>query len=122
MTLHGDLAAVRAYEILKKGHLLYDVDQRKQYLGPKTNSPVAATENFSYQPLDTDNNDIRLLRVARPSEVDGQVSLVLEHVSLDINPVYDALSYTWADVRGDSTAKESLILNGIPVLITHNLN
>jgi hypothetical protein len=64
----------------------------------------------------------RLLRIAEPKEVDGKANCELMHVSLDSDPEYEALSYTWTDAFGDSTPRESLLLDEHTVAITHNLN
>jgi hypothetical protein len=121
--LHRELLLVRAASILwTRGHLAHPPDQSTLVLDHKLSAPVAKTNDFPYQPLDSSRNEIRLLRISNPVEVDGQVNCALEHVSLDSDPAYEALSYTWADSKGDSRPTESIIINGYPVAITRNLD
>lgn len=120
--LQRDLVLARAASIWSRGHLAPTLDPSKVVLEHNLSAPAAKRNNFVYEPLDERANEIRLLRLCHPPEVDGQICCMLEHVSLDAKPVYEALSYTWADAEGDSSATDTLILEGRPVAITHNLN
>jgi hypothetical protein len=53
--------------------------------------------------------------------VDGIIRCTLHHVSLDENPTYEALSYTWADEKGDFTANKNISIDGHVVAVTKNL-
>ncbi|KAH7304783.1 heterokaryon incompatibility protein-domain-containing protein [Stachybotrys elegans] len=53
---------------------------------------------FRYHPLDISQSDIRLLTL-HPGPRDAPVSCSLTHVSLTLNPEYEALSYTWGDKK-----------------------
>ncbi|KAN0119363.1 Heterokaryon incompatibility protein (HET) domain containing protein, partial [Hyaloscypha variabilis] len=70
---------------------------------------------FIYEPLDTDDNAIRLLTLLY--EDTDVVHCTLEHVSLINPPEFVALSYCW----GDSAITKSIKINGIVVQVTSNL-
>jgi len=83
--------------------------------------PPPSLNHYPYERLDSGRNEIRLLRICRPPEVDGLVSCTISHVSLDINPTYEALSYTWSDHTGDSGLVKNISLDGHFVAVTKNL-
>lgn len=60
-------------------------------------------DQYSYEPLNDSGHEIRLLEL-QPGERDSIVQVNLELVSLDDNPIYEALSYTW----GNSTVTTPL--------------
>jgi Heterokaryon incompatibility protein (HET) len=62
--------------------------------------------SYRYSPLDTEANELRLLEILpglEPARIGGR----LIKCSLNQNPVYDALSYTW----GDPSVTTSIILD-----------
>jgi Heterokaryon incompatibility protein (HET) len=102
---------------------------------------------YQYKPLSQSKREIRLLRIENFQELrDSTVALneflseqvpenldlynfmwsgnipvrcAIEHVSLDIEPVYSALSYTW----GDPNHRVPIIVNGdARLMVTKNLN
>ena len=85
---------------------------------------------FKYKPLDPKKNEIRLLEllpkgiiISRREDKNTEARLPrairarLVHVSLDDNPQYEALSYTW----GDSVFSQNIRLDGQSYPITKNL-
>lgn len=78
---------------------------------------------FQYRPLDPSVNEIRILRLLPPlgnkaTEQSQPISCLLEHVSLDKNLDYFALSY----VCGNAEPPSLLSVNGTILQITHNLD
>jgi hypothetical protein len=53
-------------------------------------------DQYSYQPLSDSSHEIHLLEL-QPGERDSIVQVSLALASLDENPIYEALSYTWGD-------------------------
>lgn len=73
---------------------------------------------YDYRPLCEDEKEIRILRWLPPNDNDDdEVRCELVHQSLDQNPDYDALSYTW----GDPEPAQLIYVAGAPVSITPNL-
>jgi hypothetical protein len=64
--------------------------------------PPISSNHYPYLPLDPSRDEIRLIHKSEPFEVEGLINCTLNHVSLDQNPVYEALSYTWGDEDGDA--------------------
>ncbi len=62
--------------------------------------------NYQYQPLDADDEDIRILILLSSEDTDSDIRCQLIHESLKTNPPYIALSYTW----GDSNPSKSIYL------------
>lgn len=67
--------------------------------------------SFIYDPLDSGNAEIRLLKVTGPSDTSAQdpdsepashYSLIHVSLSQDAAPVYEIISYCWGDVRFSS--------------------
>jgi len=81
----------------------------------------SAQKKYPYKPLETSRNEIRLIHSCQPPQVDGVLHCTLHHVSLDETPTYEALSYTWADENGDSTASKHISIDGHIVAVTKNL-
>jgi Heterokaryon incompatibility protein (HET) len=80
---------------------------------------IMATETpaLSYSPLN--EGEIRLISfVNATDQAEDTISCRLEHVRLDQNPVFYALSYVW----GDGTARRPLLVNGCSFLATQNLH
>jgi hypothetical protein len=71
---------------------------------------------FQYSPL-VGASEIRLV-ILEPGRDDDPVKCRLIHVSLDENPVYEALSYTWGDA---SISGPTILLNGKPFRVGTNL-
>ena len=69
-----------------------------------------------YSPVNTTSRDIRLLTL-HPGEWQDDIHCDLFVASLDKNPDYQTLSYTW----GDSTSTKPLFINSIEVRATQNL-
>ncbi|EPE28385.1 hypothetical protein GLAREA_09505 [Glarea lozoyensis ATCC 20868] len=72
--------------------------------------------NPLYSRLDTSRREVRLL-VLEPGASEGNVKCKLITRSLDDNPTYEALSYTW----GETQFNQSILLNGHPTTISGNL-
>ncbi|PVH78634.1 hypothetical protein DL98DRAFT_421844, partial [Cadophora sp. DSE1049] len=77
-----------------------------------------SSQNFHYQPLDTAQEEIRIL-ILYGSDLSaprsGQAELRI--VALDRYPEYEALSYQW----GTSSADQSIVIDGQHKAITPNL-
>jgi tetratricopeptide (TPR) repeat protein len=65
---------------------------------------------YTYMPLDTSNDEIRLLKLFSPTEADGPRGTLI-HTSLSNAPAYDALSYAWQEPTAVSDGE--LESNGI---------
>ncbi|RFU33002.1 hypothetical protein B7463_g3338, partial [Scytalidium lignicola] len=77
---------------------------------------------FTYSPLDSSKNQIRLLRFVRSQHGSSFpqkafLSLELYHCSFDSTPKYHALSYVW----GSSVKNRPILLNGKTWYITRSL-
>jgi hypothetical protein len=80
---------------------------------------MAATlkqDGYPYQPLKSGSSEIRILSLHPGLESDN-IRCSLERVSLDANPVFEALSYVW----GDATQKREISLDGFSQKVTANL-
>lgn len=73
---------------------------------------------FSYQALDTNASQVRLLDISAPTSHTGLISCVLRHVSLDTDPVpvFEAISYYW----GGASERRDILLNGEIVSVPVN--
>jgi Heterokaryon incompatibility protein (HET) len=69
-----------------------------------------------YPPLSALNREIRLLHL-QPGDEALEIQCRLSVVSIDSNPLYEALSYTWGDLNNTS----SIAIDGHDVLIPSNL-
>lgn len=69
-----------------------------------------------YTPLDSDKSEIRLLSIVSPPESDV-LSLEFHTCSLEHDPRFFALSYTW----GDASITDTVVVNGLPLQVTTNL-
>jgi hypothetical protein len=76
-----------------------------------------STNNFRYAPLNSENLEIRLLKLHPSTDFRAVVCCELSHVSLNEYPLYEPLSYTW----GDPTVTENISLNGQSFAVTSNL-
>jgi hypothetical protein len=70
---------------------------------------------YSYQPLDTSRQQIRLLKVvpAHSGQIDGHLRIF----NFEDVPLFTALSYTWGP-KGD---EKSILIDGGSMLVRHNL-
>ncbi|KAF5676186.1 heterokaryon incompatibility protein [Fusarium heterosporum] len=77
---------------------------------------------FNHSPLSQGAREIRVLRFARaadgPADDDEPISLELQHVSLNDNISYAAVSYTW----GTTTGPVDIKVNSCQFKITQNLH
>ncbi|EEU38295.1 uncharacterized protein NECHADRAFT_77119 [Fusarium vanettenii 77-13-4] len=64
--------------------------------------------SYQYQPLDlTNGRQIRVL-VLKAGKLEDPLQCELEHVNLQQGPIYEALSYTWADDKGDDSISRAI--------------
>ena len=54
-----------------------------------------------YKPLDCKKREIRLIRLHAAADIKSQISCDVTTVSLNDNPVYEALSYVWGNATKD---------------------
>ncbi|KAH7137001.1 heterokaryon incompatibility protein-domain-containing protein [Dactylonectria estremocensis] len=73
-------------------------------------------ERYTYNPLDRNNAEIRLVKLEM-STADDDVSCELLTVPLASAPPYEALSYTW----GSPLNKRKILMDGKPFQVTRNL-
>lgn len=72
--------------------------------------------SLPYKPINKDSRDIRLLTLRR-GEWQDDIDCGLHVVSLDENPKYEALSYTW----GSGSSTKPIFVNSNEVRVTVNL-
>jgi hypothetical protein len=82
-----------------------------------SSSMIRAAQQFKYEPLQSSNNEIRLLRIKPASHPDETIWCEMIQVSLDTAPPYQALSYTW----GDKASSHQVLVNQGSVQVTTNL-
>ena len=72
-----------------------------------------------YTPIDSEKDEIRLLELA-PGQYGDQlvIKLVKSNLLHSAEQAYEALSYVW----GIKTASQKVLLDGVPVVITENLD
>ncbi|KAM6504676.1 hypothetical protein FSOLCH5_015179 [Fusarium solani] len=64
--------------------------------------------SYQYQPLDlTNGRQIRVL-VLKAGRLEDPLQCELEHANLQQGPIYEALSYTWADDKGDDSVSRAI--------------
>ncbi|GAB1311762.1 Heterokaryon incompatibility domain-containing protein [Madurella fahalii] len=63
---------------------------------------------YRYLPLDLENGRYIRVLVLKAGWPDEPLCCALEHVNLQQDPVYEALSYTWADESGDDSLCRSI--------------
>ena len=80
-----------------------------------------AMESYQYETLFKENYEIRVLRFVPDTNPAGlgepAIQLALDHVSLDDNPKYLALSYTWGERKG----LRDIIVNSRRLEVNENL-
>jgi hypothetical protein len=72
---------------------------------------------FTYAPLDRTRSEIRVLRLQPAEDADSPLEGSLEHISLDVDSDYEAISYTW----GDNVKTNRISFGGVDFAITKNL-
>jgi hypothetical protein len=73
---------------------------------------------FHYKSLDSERNEIRLLRITPNSNRDSIIYCQLFHTPLDHAPPYEALSYAW----GDRSGMHKVLIDSSYVNVTPNLD
>ncbi|KAH8760015.1 heterokaryon incompatibility protein-domain-containing protein [Hyaloscypha finlandica] len=68
---------------------------------------VAATD-YQYNPLNTDQGQELRILVLNSGKFEDDLRCDLEHANLQQGPIYDALSYTWADQTGDDASSQEI--------------
>jgi hypothetical protein len=82
--------------------------------------PLKTSNRYPYIPLEPSKNQIRILR--RNSSKDaGPLNFTMQVVSLDTEPAYEALSYTWADETGNTDQDATVIIDGQTIAVTRSL-
>lgn len=67
----------------------------------QANSPKVNKMPFTYRPLITARNEIRLLRLRPAASFNEPLRVSLFHASLDAAPEFEALSYVWGKTWGE---------------------
>ncbi|KAE8451760.1 hypothetical protein EG329_003217 [Mollisiaceae sp. DMI_Dod_QoI] len=80
-----------------------------------------SANGYYYKSLDINRNEIRLLKIRHLDGGNGLINCTLGHVSLDSDPEYDALSYTWGNTSTSGQISGALFIDGNKVAVTHNL-
>jgi len=84
---------------------------------------VAVEDPFVHQPLALHESTRILVLLPETEELEptdtnpADIRCKIEHISLDEQPEYDALSYCW----GDSTKCRQIIIGGTPAAVTQSL-
>ena len=73
---------------------------------------------FRYRPLNSEQNEIRLLRIIPASDPGSTIHCHIFHTSLDNAPPYEALSYAW----GDRSELHQILIDSNYVNVTPNLH
>lgn len=73
--------------------------------------------SFFYNPLDRGRNEVRLVRIHAAPEYEARISCSLNHVSLDNQPIYYALSYNWESPQKTRT----ILLDEQKFAVTENI-
>jgi Heterokaryon incompatibility protein (HET) len=73
---------------------------------------------YCYQPLENDNQGIRLLRLMPGPHIAARIECELFHAKIEDCPPYEALSYTW----GDASQTTDIDLSGCLFPATVNLD
>jgi hypothetical protein len=79
--------------------------------------PVCRATSYVYQPLDDATQSIRLIRLQSAFSFESDVQCEIYHVTLETQPIYEALSYAW----GDANVTSPIFLEGCPFQATVNL-
>ena len=83
---------------------------------------------FSHNPLSEEGDEIRLLVIEPSNQEDGPIHTRLEHVSIEDEPAYFALSYTWGrparwldDSWDNPQSTKPIVVNGRCFRVRYNL-
>jgi hypothetical protein len=77
----------------------------------------APIQRYPYKPLDSGGRAIRVLKLLSADDFSSEIECQIEHVDLDEDPFYEALSYTW----GDANDRKEIQIDGHRVSVTANL-
>jgi hypothetical protein len=117
-------SAVKLYAISRpRSSSNYSPENFSSKSSTDSTSTAAEMATINYSSLDRSRSEIRLLELlpktmTSPYQGDLSPSCKFFHVSLNKNPQYMALSYTWGDPRGTQT----IIIENTPVPVTRNLH
>jgi hypothetical protein len=70
-----------------------------------------------YQPIDSENGDIRVVELV-PGRYDDPIQLLLRTENLNKSAQYEALSYAW----GTDVSSRRALVDGYPVPVTESLD
>jgi hypothetical protein len=91
-----------------------DVSQEEQTTNDKN------TSNYQYKPLNYElGQEIRLV-VLHPGRETDDLTCDIVHVNLLDDPIYEAVSYTWASANGDASMVEHISCRGRTIPVTEN--
>ena len=79
-------------------------------------SESPAVSQYQYTPLSPKSREVRLLTL-RSGNWDDEIQCVTQVVSLDLSPVYEAISYAW----GSSKDTKAIFVDGYKVHVKINL-
>jgi hypothetical protein len=113
---------IRSALIWSQGRASSQFDPVQYQLEHVLSIPRSSSNGYRYRPLIKERNEIRLLRVCPSRESNAQSTFTIEHTSLESAPEYAALSYTWADSKGNSQLDETLVIDGHKIAVTRNLS
>jgi hypothetical protein len=103
-----------------------DLQQTSTHRRDQTSAEVEVPA-FTYEDLDQNENQIRLLRILPPPQPNSrkrrrnevrEATFELFHANLDDRPSYKALSYTWGS---ESDPNHTISLNGCQYVVRENL-
>jgi len=83
----------------------------------RSKKEVDEETRFSYSPLETSTDGIRLLTLEPPGKSDSSIKCTLQDATFAQKPKYEALSYTW----GDGAATMRILVNGQDFEVGQNL-
>jgi hypothetical protein len=79
-----------------------------------------ASSKYRYKRLDYDlGQEIRLIKVLPGKEFDV-LECQIVHVNLATVPAFEAVSYTWADLSGDTSLSREISCSGKTIAVTKN--
>lgn len=87
---------------------------------PDLDSAPQHAEVYQYANLNYAlGQEIRLV-ILLPGQPSDDISIEITHVNLTDNPVYEALSYSWATQDGDASLSQTVYCRGRSMAITRN--
>jgi hypothetical protein len=78
---------------------------------------AAVIQPYPRKPLDSGGRSIRVLRLLSADDRSADIECQIEHVDLNEDPFYEALSYTW----GDANDRREIQIDGHRVSVSANL-